>query len=235
MCLILLARGQNLRWPLVLLANRDETTARPSAPMHRWNSPTGLIAGRDKVAGGSWFGIRPSGHFAAVANLPAAPVPDNPQSRGLLLLEYLSNPPDSQNYLTNLPTRARKMAGFNLLFGQAPEAYLFSSATGAQAIGDGVHAIGNVPPGQMPPKLQRAQDALALALRGSPEPEDLRDLMADDEMLEGTAESAVFIRGADYATRCTTLLLWSPNEAELYEWTYPPGQEVERRGFVLNE
>ena len=192
--------------------------------MHRWESPAGLIAGRDKVAGGTWFGIHPNGHFAAVANLPSAPVPDNPKSRGLLLLEYLNNPPDSQNYLNDLPTRARKMAGFNLLFGRAPEAYLFSSATGGQALGDGVHAVGNVSPGQMLPKLQRARDALALALRESPTPEDLRDLMTDDEILEDTAESAVFIRGADYATRCTTLLLWSPDGAEVYEWSYAPGQ-----------
>lgn len=224
MCLILLARGQHRRWPLVLLANRDEYVARPSAPMHRWESPAGLIAGRDELAGGTWFGIRPSGHFAAIANLPESPVPDNPPSRGQLLLEYLSDPPESENYLGDLPARAREMAGFNLLFGQAPEAYLFSSAAGGQALGDGVHAVGNVPPGQMLPKLQRARDALSQALRGSPAPEDLRDLMADDEILENTPESAVFIRGKNYATRCTTLLLWSSEKAEVYEWTWPGGK-----------
>lgn len=233
MCLILLARGQHRRWPLILLANRDEYVARPTTPMHRWDDPAGLHAGRDEVAGGSWFGIRPDGHFAAIANLPDTPAPDNPPSRGLLLLEYLTDPPDSQAWLNSLPARARKMAGFNLLFGQAPEAYLFSSTTGGQALGDGVHAIGNTPPGQITPKLHRAQATLTQALRASPTPEDLRTLMADDEILEKTPESAIFIHGTHYATRCTTLLLWSPNKTQLHEWTYPPTQPIKHRTFTL--
>ena len=41
-------------FPLVLLANRDEQYARPSAPVDWWDDQPGILGGRDLQAGGGW-------------------------------------------------------------------------------------------------------------------------------------------------------------------------------------
>ena len=53
MCLIALAWRAHPRYPLVLVANRDEFLDRPAAPAHWWSEPPQLLAGRDLEAGGT--------------------------------------------------------------------------------------------------------------------------------------------------------------------------------------
>ncbi|MCK4507588.1 MAG: NRDE family protein, partial [Desulfuromonadales bacterium] len=67
MCLILIAHQMTEQMPLLVLANRDEFYARPTAAAARWNETPGMIAGRDLVSGGTWFGVR-NGRWATVTN-----------------------------------------------------------------------------------------------------------------------------------------------------------------------
>ena len=69
MCLIALACHAVPGFPLVLLANRDEQYARPSAPVDWWDDQPGILGGRDLQAGGGWLAIHRDGRLAAVTNV----------------------------------------------------------------------------------------------------------------------------------------------------------------------
>src|SRR5262245_18583072 len=56
-CLLVLAWRSHPRYRLVVAANRDEFHARPAAALAPWDDLTGVVAGRDLSAGGTWFAI----------------------------------------------------------------------------------------------------------------------------------------------------------------------------------
>ena len=68
MCLILLAYRVHPDFPLIVAANRDEYYARPTAPAAVWPDESGILAGQDLQAGGTWLGVTAGGRFAAIAN-----------------------------------------------------------------------------------------------------------------------------------------------------------------------
>jgi hypothetical protein len=80
-------------WPLVLGANRDEMADRPWAPPARhWPDRPNVVAGIDRLAGGTWMGVNDEGVVACVLNRmnslgPAA----GKRSRGELVLEALDH------------------------------------------------------------------------------------------------------------------------------------------------
>ncbi len=57
MCLILVAHRPEEPIPLLVLANRDEFYDRPSEAADYWQESPAMIAGRDLVSGGTWFGV----------------------------------------------------------------------------------------------------------------------------------------------------------------------------------
>ncbi|MFK7742024.1 MAG: NRDE family protein [Planctomycetota bacterium] len=102
MCSLIVLRGLDAAYPIVVAANRDEKTDRKSSPPGIWRGgaspsehadgllPAGgrsgfrMLAPRDRVAGGTWLGVDERGRFAGLTNvfgeLPVAGAP----SRGLL-------------------------------------------------------------------------------------------------------------------------------------------------------
>jgi uncharacterized protein with NRDE domain len=72
MCLVALALGQHARFPLVVVANRDEFYERPTQPLQWWSPGNGapdVLSGRDLRAGGTWFGLTQGGRFALLTNV----------------------------------------------------------------------------------------------------------------------------------------------------------------------
>ncbi len=67
-CLIALAAGIG-KFPLVLLANRDEDYDRPTLHAAFWGEAPDVLGGRDALHLGSWLAITRRGRFAAVTNL----------------------------------------------------------------------------------------------------------------------------------------------------------------------
>ena len=67
MVLILFAYDVHPAYRLVLLANRDEFYARPTAPAAFWPEAPELLAGRDLVAGGTRLGVSRGGGRGAGA------------------------------------------------------------------------------------------------------------------------------------------------------------------------
>ena len=68
MCLILVAYRTHPEFPLIVVANRDEFYQRPTAIASIWPGQSGILAGRDLRARGTWLGVTASGRLAAVTN-----------------------------------------------------------------------------------------------------------------------------------------------------------------------
>ena len=116
MCLILIAWRVHPRYPLIVAANRDEFYARPTLPAQRWPGDSGMIAGKDLEAGGSWMGVDASGRFAAVTNFRELEQgPADARSRGGLVTDYLLSDAPAESYLAELAERADQYRGYNLL------------------------------------------------------------------------------------------------------------------------
>jgi Transport and Golgi organisation 2 len=110
MCTVLLRYAPGARWPVLAAAVRDEFLGRAwDPPAAHWNGT--LLGGRDRVAGGTWLAVDPSGALAAVLNGVRLPVPDGVgrPSRGGLPLAALGR--------GELPDRARVTGydGFHLV------------------------------------------------------------------------------------------------------------------------
>jgi hypothetical protein len=69
MCTVLLLLRPGHAWPLLLGANRDERLDRAFEPPDRyWPDAPGIVAGRDVLGGGSWFGVNDDGVVATIVN-----------------------------------------------------------------------------------------------------------------------------------------------------------------------
>jgi len=93
MCTLVLLRRPAHSWPLILAANRDEMAGRPwDPPARHWPDRPEVVAGRDRLAGGSWLGLNDLGVVAGVLNRRGSlgPAPDA-RSRGELVLEALDH------------------------------------------------------------------------------------------------------------------------------------------------
>lgn len=175
MCLLLIAYQQHPRYPLILLANRDEFYRRPTAPAHLWEDDA-ITAGRDLEAGGTWLGITPNGRVAAVTNIrePGTPEPSGVLSRGEIPVNFLRGSQTPERYSSALTgaTNGTRYRGFNaLLFDyRAKEPLVCAGNRHAPfAMTPGVHGISNGAPDAPWPKVRNGSNALAHLLGALPD------------------------------------------------------------------
>lgn len=72
MCTVIIEVRPGHPWPLLFAANRDERTDRPwDAPAAHWPERPHVVAGRDRLGGGTWMAVR-GGLLAAVLNRPGS-------------------------------------------------------------------------------------------------------------------------------------------------------------------
>jgi len=93
MCSVILLFRPGHRWPVLIAANRDEMFERAwDAPGRHWPDRPEVVAGRDRLAGGSWLGRNDHGVVAAALNRTGSlgPARDK-RSRGELVLEALDH------------------------------------------------------------------------------------------------------------------------------------------------
>lgn len=240
MCLILFAWHCHPRYALVLAANRDEFYARPSEPLAFWPDAPDVLAGRDRIAGGSWLGLTRNGRFAAVTNVrdPNRQRPEAP-SRGLLVSDFLCGDQPAAAYLAELADRAGAYNGFNLLVGDASGLYYFSNYGDARRrLTAGLYGLSNAALDQPWPKVRRGRQRLA-AMLATPTPAMLLELLGDrgrpdDDELPDTGIglerervlAPIFITSERYGTRSSSaLLLAHTGQAELVERDALTGRE----------
>src|ERR1700729_3675309 len=93
MCTVVVLLSPESEWPVMFVANRDENVDRPwDPPAAWWPAQPGVIAGRDRTAGGTWMGVNEAGVSAAVLNRPGSLGPAvGKRSRGELPRNGLGN------------------------------------------------------------------------------------------------------------------------------------------------
>ncbi len=162
MCLLLIAYRQHPRYPLLLLANRDEFYRRPTVPAHPWEHRD-IVAGMDLEAGGTWLGVAPGGRVAAVTNVrePGMPEPSQPLSRGEIPVDFLAGTASPPAYARALP--GVRYRGFNaLLFDPRASEPLVCAGNRHPpfAMSPGFHGISNGAPDAPWPKVTRGCTSL---------------------------------------------------------------------------
>lgn len=216
MCVLALAFDEHPRWRLVLAGNRDELHARPAAPLHRWEGPGQVLAGRDIAGGGTWLGVSEEGRLAVVTNLRGFGAPDARRpSRGLLLRDLLSG---EGRYAAPSDGDLEAFNPFNL-FALTDGALMFWTnrpAAERRRLGPGLYGASNGPLDAPWPKTVRLKAALQNWLEGDAEqPQAMLDALMDDQPPPIEAgppsdapeppQTPIFIRNPLYGTRCSTV------------------------------
>ena len=133
MCTLVILRRPDHRWPVIIGGNRDEMIGRPTLPPARhWHDRPEVVAGLDRLAGGSWLGANDWGVAAAVLNRHGSlrPAPGQ-RSRGELVLEALDHPDavSAAEALSHLDPAAYRT--FNLIVADNRDAFWLRHADGA--------------------------------------------------------------------------------------------------------
>lgn len=125
MCTVVVLRRPGHDWPVLIGANRDEMRDRPwSPPGRHWPDRDEVVAGIDRLAGGSWLGLNDHGVVACVMNRPGTLGPAaGLRSRGELVLDALDHADAAAacDALTRLDPRAYR--AFNLVVADNRDAF----------------------------------------------------------------------------------------------------------------
>jgi uncharacterized protein with NRDE domain len=254
MCLIAVAWGVHPRFPLALLANRDEAHARPSA--HAGYDPEhhDVFGGRDLVQGGGWLMLSTRGRLAAVTNVRVGLHPElAPLSRGALVRNFVAGSESAQDYTAALAGDAPRYGRYNLLVWDGKDLAFASNhpAYTTRMVEPGVHAMSNGAFDAPWPKGMRATRALSAWLGAnphtSPDTSELFEALADtrpapDAELPDTGVglelermlSSPFVSSQTYGTRCSTIVLMGVDEVSFFEHRFGPnGQPAGKTAALL--
>lgn len=228
MCLIVLAFDYHPGYRLIMGANRDEYRNRPTDPACFWSDAPHVLAGRDRVAGGTWLGVTTGGKVAAITNYrdPRQQL-IHPPSRGNLTAGFLKNRMLTAGEFQGVLNRDGQLYdGFNLLYGTGNELFYFTNRGGSSGrITPGVHGLSNHLLDTGWPKVIVAKSRLSEIVQQTEiDPEEIFSALSDpapfeDRLLPDTGIgqererllSPVFIEGENYGTRSTTVLLVDRN------------------------
>jgi hypothetical protein len=150
MCVLLLHHRVRTDFPVVLLANRDEAYDRPFDPPTVIDEERGIVAPRDRRAGGTWLGVNREGLVVAITNRIADPTAaaeathHGARSRGLLVLDALRAHDAVSARDAALGSIAReRYEPFQLLLVDR-EAAFHVEPRGATALESGAHILSNL-------------------------------------------------------------------------------------------
>jgi len=252
MCLIAIAWQSHPRYRLALIANRDEFHARAAAPAGPDPEREDVYGGRDLVQGGSWLLVSARGRLAAVTNVRAGLAsPAAPRSRGALVRDFVHGDATGAQWLAALQPDAHDYGRFNLIVWDG-DALLFASnhpRFSSHRVAPGLHAMSNGAFDAPWPKSAHATQALSdwLASPSANAPAEgdaglivpLLDALADtttapDAALPDTGVglelerllSPPFVRGHDYGTRCSSVVLVDDDAIVFAERRYGPQAQV---------
>src|SRR5207302_4412813 len=147
MCTLVMLCRPDHNWPVLIGANRDEMIDRPWEPPGRhWPDRPEVVAGLDRLAGGSWLGVNDWGVAAAILNRHGSlgPAPGQ-RSRGELVLEALDHADAvaAAEALSHLDPAAYRT--FNLIVADNRDAFWLRHADGgrveARPLKDGLSLV----------------------------------------------------------------------------------------------
>lgn len=208
MCVLALLLSPSSRRSLIVAANRDEFTDRPSGPPQALEP--GIVGGKDLRAGGTWLGVNRHGVFVAVTNRRTPPRTDAGLSRGLLALEALRcRSLACLEKLVRKRTAEGPVAGFNLVaVAEGAGVCLHWDGTLRPVpFGPGAHIVStdrDLDDSEMPEK--RIFDRHRRTLPANPPPGDFAAFLSSHEGDRpvckhgegyGTVSSTIYVRGSD--------------------------------------
>lgn len=252
MCLIAVAWRIHPRYPLALIANRDEVHARPTAPAGAYPDLPDAFGGRDRLQGGSWLMVSSRGRLAAVTNVRQGVAAEAaPRSRGGLVTGFMQDTVPATDWCASLAADAPDYGRFNLLAWDGPTLAFATNhpAFATQPMVPGVHAMSNGALDAVWPKGGHATAALSawlsddIAARRDVEDtaslEPLFRALADttpapDDALPDTGVglelermlSPPFVRNERYGTRCSTVVLVESGKLFFMERRFGPEGEI---------
>jgi len=232
MCLIAVAWRQHRRYPLALIANRDESHARPAAAAGFDPDAADVYGGRDLSKGGSWLQVSRRGRLATVTNVRAGLGGESPpRSRGWLVRDFVRGESGAIDGAATLERTASEYGRYNLLLCDGAVLAFASNHPRPMhsVVAPGLHAMSNGAFDAPWPKSGRASQALEnwLASVGNGTDEidsaalaPLYAALADtstapDHFLPDTGVgielerrlSPLFVSGERYGTRCSSVVL----------------------------
>jgi uncharacterized protein with NRDE domain len=250
MCLISFIYKTHPQYKLILVSNRDEFRARETKPAHFWTKHPQLLAGMDVDYQGTWLGMTKQGRFAALTNFRDGPRNTVPRenSRGHLVRDYLLDKEKPFTSLFNLSDRAGEYEPFNLLVGDRDSLCFYSNKERQiWELEAGVYALSNHLLNTPWPKTEKVKEFMEYtAGEWEVDTEKLFNVLLDakepdDDKLPDTGVgiewerrlSPVFIKGEDYGTVSSTVVLWDNDDNIYYaERTYRPDSQ---KKFKLKE
>jgi len=163
MCLIAIAWRIHARFPLVVVANRDELHARRAAAAGFDPEAHEVYGGRDLLQGGSWLSVSTRGRLAAVTNVRTGLGQKAfPRSRGWLVRDFVRGDFGAINCAAGLERAGADFGAFNLLLWDGSGlAFASNHPKPAHAtVSPGLHAMSNGAFDAPWPKSGRATQAL---------------------------------------------------------------------------
>jgi uncharacterized protein with NRDE domain len=225
MCLLICIRRYD--GSMVVAANRDERRDRPSDAPARWNTAPPILAGTDRVAGGSWLAVSASGVVAAVTNRHGAGAvdPDRPSRGELPVLASAASDAVAGVRAVQARLAERTFNPFTLLVADSESAWVFQGADERytlRPIFTGIHIVGNDGfDADDDPRVARAR---ALLDRAPAEVEPLIDRLA--EVCADTkplASAAPLCVDAGAAGTVSSTLLYVDADRRLRRYLHAPG------------
>lgn len=142
-CTVIILIRPGHPWPVTVAANRDERIDRGwDPPDFWWPEHPGVIAGRDRSAGGTWMALGSTGVAAAVLNRPGTLGPmAGKRSRGELPLLAVARAEAAAGARAIAELDAGLWRGFNLVVADATGAWFI------RGTGEGHPTATPLPPG----------------------------------------------------------------------------------------
>lgn len=240
MCLAVVCFQTVPGFPLVVVSNRDEFLERPAAALHFWEENSGVLAGRDLQAGGTWLGGNSNSKLAFLTNVRNLQIPPhpNPRTRGKLVSEFLLTDIGIDSYKEKIENEAKLYEGFNLFLYEKKRAlYIGNRPEQSFEIPPGIFAVSNASWDTDWPKSSRAKVRVSQILKESKGgwKEDLFSVFADDSVVlddallpqtglsieKERALSSIRIKTPHYGTRVSTLSFITETQLVMIERTYP--------------
>ena len=225
MSLVLIAYDIHPRYRLIAASNRDEFHHRDTLPAQWWDDAPDVLAGRDLEAGGTWFGIRRDGRFAAITGYRDPKTQrEASRSRGLIVSDFLLGESGSIDSLRPLAVRSRDHNPFSVLMDDGQTlGWCSNRVRGARMLSPGIYGLSNHLLNTPWHKVATGKSALeSLLSDNSIRARDLLVLLdargeASDDSLPNTGVGAQcerwlsprFVVGQTFGTRSSTVLLVS--------------------------
>lgn len=252
MCTLALYFRMVERYPVIVAANRDEHYDRPSAPPALWSTVPVILAGKDLLAGGTWFGVNEHGVLVGILNRRANSEPDphpHIRSRGLLCLDLLKLK-SAEDVSAFLASHKEAYQPFTVVFVDPKEAWIAYNARRqieTHRLKEGLHVYSSAAEISVrSEKVDRAHMQFAQVLEGietdyrdkSAWVRSLQTVLGDHKVGNGSADprEAICVHGEVSGTVSSTIIFHDQADRQFCTFNCPgtPCRRDFGEALVLN-